>query len=69
MRQIREEVTFTADRGIKHGTMHARGQKKRADNLLFYEANLSLAERNAERLMSAVLEEALALPASVETGA
>ena len=42
-RQVREEVTFTAGRIVQRGKLHARGEKKRADYLLFYEANLPLA--------------------------
>lgn len=42
-RQVREEVTFTGGRVIERGKMHTRGQKKRADYLLFCEANLPLA--------------------------
>ena len=42
-RQVREEVTFTAGRVIERGAVHTRGKKKRADYLLYYEANLPLA--------------------------
>jgi type I restriction enzyme R subunit len=34
LRQIREEVTFTAGRVIVRGKLHTRGQKKRADYIL-----------------------------------
>ena len=43
MRQIREEVTFTAGRVIERGKVHTRGQQKRADYVLFYKPNLPLA--------------------------
>ena len=44
-RQVREEVAFTDGRIIERGAgrMHARAQKKRADYLLYYKANLPLA--------------------------
>lgn len=43
LRQIREEVTFTAGRVIARGKLHTRGQKKRADYILFYKPNLPIA--------------------------
>ena len=39
-RQIREEVTFTAGRVIVRGKLHTRGQKKRADYILFHKPNI-----------------------------
>lgn len=41
--QIREEVTFTAGRIIVHGKAAARGEKKRADFVLYYKNNFPLA--------------------------
>ncbi len=41
--QMRREYTFTAGRVIVRGKMAVRGKKKRADYLLFREANLPLA--------------------------
>jgi type I restriction enzyme R subunit len=38
-RQIREEWTFTDGRIIAKGSSYARGQKKRADIVLFYKSN------------------------------
>src|SRR5262245_13814450 len=41
--QIRREFAFTAGRVIVRGKVAARGKRKRADYLLFYESNLPLA--------------------------
>ncbi|HSM89357.1 MAG TPA: restriction endonuclease, partial [Desulfobacterales bacterium] len=43
LRQIREEVTFTAGRVIVRGKLHARGRKKRADYILFHKPNIPVA--------------------------
>jgi type I restriction enzyme R subunit len=43
LRQIREEVTFTAGRVIVRGKLHTRGQKKRADYILYHKPNLPIA--------------------------
>jgi type I restriction enzyme, R subunit len=42
-RQIREEVTFTAGRVIVRGKLHTRGQKKRADYILYYKPDIPIA--------------------------
>lgn len=42
-RQIREEYTFTDGQVIVRGNLTARGEKKRADYLLFYQPNLPIA--------------------------
>lgn len=41
--QIREEVSFTKGRIIVRGKLHARGEQKRADYILSYQANIPLA--------------------------
>ena len=41
--QIREEVGFTKGRIIVRGKMHARGEKKRADYILYYKSNIPIA--------------------------
>ncbi len=41
--QIREEVSFTKDRIIVRGKLHARGAQKRADYILYYKSNIPLA--------------------------
>jgi type I restriction enzyme R subunit len=41
--QIREEVTFTKGRIIVRGKLHTRGETKRADHILYYKPNISLA--------------------------
>ena len=38
-KQIREEVTFTDGKVIVRGKMHARGERKRADYILYYKNN------------------------------
>lgn len=42
-RQVREEVTFTAGQVLLRGALHTRGERKRADYLLFYRPSLPLA--------------------------
>jgi type I restriction enzyme R subunit len=41
--QIREEVTFTKGRIIVRGKLHARGERKRVDYVLYYKPNIPLA--------------------------
>ncbi len=41
--QIREEVTFTKGRIHVKGKFHSRGEKKRADYILYYKPNIPLA--------------------------
>lgn len=41
--QIREEVTFTKGRIIVRGKLHARGEVKRADYILYYKPNIPIA--------------------------
>ena len=41
--QIREEVTFTKGRVVVRGKLVTRGEKKRADYILYYKPNLALA--------------------------
>jgi type I restriction enzyme R subunit len=41
--QIREEVSFTKGRIIVRGKMHARGERKRADYILYYKSNIPVA--------------------------
>jgi type I restriction enzyme R subunit len=43
LRHIREEVSFTAGRVIVRGKLHTRGQKKRADYILYYKPNIPIA--------------------------
>lgn len=43
LRQVREEVTFTAGRIVVRGRLHSRGKAKRADYVLYQRANMSLA--------------------------
>lgn len=41
--QVREEVSFTKGRIIVRGKMHARGEQKRADYILYYKSNIPIA--------------------------
>lgn len=41
--QIREEVSFTKGRVIVRGKLHARGEQKRADYILYYKSNIPVA--------------------------
>ena len=42
-KQIREEVTFTAGRIIVNGRQVKRGERKRADIILYYKYNIPIA--------------------------
>jgi type I restriction enzyme R subunit len=42
-RQVREEVTFTKGRVIVRGKLHTRGKARRADFVLYHQANLPMA--------------------------
>jgi len=42
-KQIRKEVTFTDGRIIVYGNEHKRGERKRADYILYYKTNIPLA--------------------------
>ncbi len=42
-RQIREEVFFTDGRIIVQGSLHARGNRNRADYILYYKPNIPVA--------------------------
>ncbi|MGM8226651.1 hypothetical protein ACSV5M_08715 [Cellvibrio sp. ARAG 10.3] len=41
--QIREELSFTAGLVIVRGRLHTRGEKRRADYVLFHQANQPIA--------------------------
>lgn len=43
LRQIREEVTFTKGRVIVRGKLHTRGEARRADYVLYHQANVPIA--------------------------
>ena len=43
LRQVREEVTFTAGRIVVRGRLHTRGKAKRADYVLYHKPNMPLA--------------------------
>ncbi|PZX57017.1 type I restriction enzyme R subunit [Algoriphagus ratkowskyi] len=42
-KQVREEVSFTDGRVIVQGSLHTRGQRKRADYILYYKNNVPIA--------------------------
>ncbi|NOY92694.1 MAG: DEAD/DEAH box helicase family protein [Deltaproteobacteria bacterium] len=61
--QIRREYTFTAGRVMVRGKLATRGKKKRADYLLFYQSNFTLAVVEAKDNSHAVgagMQQALA---------
>ena len=39
-KQVREEVSFTKGRIIVRGKLHSRGESRRADFILYHQANL-----------------------------
>lgn len=41
--QVREEVSFTNGRIIVRGKLHSRGERKRADYILYYKTNIPIA--------------------------
>ena len=41
--QVREEVSFTKGRIIVRGKLHTRGERKRADYILYYKSNIPMA--------------------------
>jgi type I restriction enzyme R subunit len=60
-KQIREQVTFTSGRIMIHGKTISRGEKKRADFILYYKNNFPLAiieAKDARHSPSAGLEQA-----------
>jgi type I restriction enzyme R subunit len=46
MTQIRQEVTFTDGRVLVRGKLTSRGQKKRADYILYYNPHSALQKSN-----------------------
>ena len=42
-KQVREEVSFTKGRIIVRGKLHSRGEARRADFILYHQANLPIA--------------------------
>ena len=40
--QVREEVSFTNGRIIVRGKLHSRGERKRADYILYYKSNIPM---------------------------
>ena len=60
--QIREEVGFTDGRIYVRGKIHTRGEKKRADYILYYKANIPIAVVEAKdnnHSVSAGIQQAL----------
>ncbi|MBQ7752361.1 MAG: DEAD/DEAH box helicase family protein, partial [Treponema sp.] len=60
--QIREEVSFTAGRIFVKGKLTKRGEKKRADIILYYKANIPVAvveAKDAKHTVGAGLQQAL----------
>lgn len=48
--QVREEVSFTNGRIIVRGKLHSRGERKRADYILYYKSNIPIAMVSRRRL-------------------
>ena len=61
--QVRREYGFTAGRIIVRGKLAVRGERKRADYLLFYQPNLPLAvnAKGMERRLMVRSEESMPL--------
>lgn len=60
--QIREEVTFTKGRIIVRGKLHARGETKRADYILYFKPNIPIAiieAKDAEHSVGAGMQQGL----------
>jgi len=67
--QIREEVAFTDGRIYVRGKMHARGEKKRADYILYYKPNIPIAVVEAKdnnHSVSAGIQQALGYAETLE---
>jgi type I site-specific restriction endonuclease len=60
-RQVREEVTFTKGRVIVRGKLHTRGRARRADYVLYHQANLPLAVIEAKPVDTSVAQRGAAL--------
>jgi type I restriction enzyme, R subunit len=61
-RQVREEVSFTKGRVIVRGKLHSRGTVRRADFILYHQANLQLAvieAKDADHSVGAGMQQAL----------
>ncbi|MBI3145480.1 MAG: DEAD/DEAH box helicase family protein [Pseudogulbenkiania sp.] len=61
--QIRREVTFTAGRIIVRGRLHSRGEKKRADYVLYHQKNQPIAvieAKDNQHSVGAGMQQALA---------
>jgi type I restriction enzyme, R subunit len=61
-RQVREEVSFTNGRVIVRGKLHSRGNVRRADFILYHQANLQLAvieAKDADHSVGAGMQQAL----------
>lgn len=68
--QIREELTFTAGRVIVRGRMHTRGEKRRADYVLFHQANQPIAiieAKDNKQSIGSGMQQALAYSDALDT--
>ncbi|WP_335967037.1 EcoAI/FtnUII family type I restriction enzme subunit R [Acinetobacter calcoaceticus] len=67
--QIREEVTFTNGQIMVRGKLHTRGERKRADYVLYYKKNIPLAVIEAKdnnHSLGAGMQQALAYAACLQ---
>ena len=67
--QIREEVTFTDGRIYVRGKLHTRGEKKRADYILYYKPNIPIAvveAKDNKHTVGAGMQQALGYAATLD---
>mgnify|MGYP006218764739 CR=1 FL=1 len=68
--QIREELSFTAGRVIVRGRLHTRGEKRRADYVLFHQANRPIAvieAKDNKQSIGSGMQQALAYSDALDT--
>jgi type I restriction enzyme R subunit len=68
--QVREELTFTAGRVIVRGRLHTRGEKRRADYVLYHQANQPIAvieAKDNKHSIGAGMQQALAYSDALDT--
>jgi type I restriction enzyme R subunit len=67
--QIRREVTFTAGRVIVRGRLHSRGEKRRADYVLYHQKNQPIAvieAKDNQHGIGAGMQQALAYASALD---
>ena len=69
LEQVREEVTFTDGRIYVRGKLHTRGEKKRADYILYYKPNIPIAvieAKDNKHTVGAGMQQALGYAATLD---